>query len=71
MALASVYNIHHNQTLIISKLSPEAQRQFEIITAVIDNATFFPLGGALIVYLFRRVLTVPRGLRKGALTRRR
>ncbi|HEY5854691.1 MAG TPA: serine/threonine-protein kinase [Aldersonia sp.] len=64
MALAAAYNIHHNQTLIISKLSTEAQRQFETITAII-NLTFFPLGTALIIYLCRYVLTVPRGLRHG------
>ena len=34
--LASIYNIHHNQTLIISRLSSDAQLQFGIITQVIN-----------------------------------
>ena len=62
--LASWYNIHHNGTLIIEKLSPDVQQKFALV-ALIDNATFFPIGGALMIYLFRRVLSVSRGLRKG------
>ncbi|WP_378736420.1 serine/threonine-protein kinase [Nocardia brasiliensis] len=62
--LASLYNIQHNQRLIISRLTEEAQHSFVIITGVV-NAVFFPVGIALVVYLSRSLLTVPRGLRKG------
>ncbi|WP_068280297.1 serine/threonine-protein kinase [Aldersonia kunmingensis] len=63
-ALASVYNIYHNQTLIISKLSEDAQSEFQTVTAFV-NVLLFPLAGALMVYVARRVISVPRGLRKG------
>ncbi|MGQ4619040.1 protein kinase domain-containing protein [Nocardia sp. R7R-8] len=62
--LASLYNIQHNEQLIISRMPEEAQQTFLIITGVV-NAIFFPLGIALVLYLARYVLTVPRGLRKG------
>jgi eukaryotic-like serine/threonine-protein kinase len=62
--LASIYNIHHNQTLIISKLDTDAQHQFTVTTAVI-NVIFFPLGALLITYLCRYLLIVPHGLRVG------
>ncbi|MGF7122895.1 serine/threonine-protein kinase [Rhodococcus sp. BE178] len=63
-ALAAMYNYHHNQTLIIEELSPEAQQRFVEISQVI-NSTLFPLGFLLIVYFCRHVISVPRGLRKG------
>jgi eukaryotic-like serine/threonine-protein kinase len=63
-ALASLYSIHHNQSLIISRLTDEAQRTFTVTTAVI-NGVFFPLGAAVIIYLARHVTSVSRGLRKG------
>ncbi|MFI9631424.1 serine/threonine-protein kinase [Nocardia sp. NPDC051929] len=62
--LASLYNIQHNQHLIISRMTEEAQQTFLIITGVV-NAIFFPTGIALVLYMARYVLTVPRGLRKG------
>ncbi|GAA5097876.1 serine/threonine-protein kinase [Nocardia iowensis] len=62
--LASLYNIQHNQHLIISRLTEEAQHSFVIVTGVV-NAVFFPVGIALVVYMSRSLLTVPRGLRKG------
>ncbi|MFC9788171.1 serine/threonine-protein kinase [Rhodococcus sp. NPDC127528] len=63
-ALAGAYNYHHNKTLIISTLSPLAQRHFEQIQFVI-NAITFPLGAIILLFLCRYPLTVPRGLRKG------
>ncbi|MFC9514727.1 protein kinase [Nocardiaceae bacterium NPDC056970] len=63
-ALAAMYNYHHNQTLIISELSAEAQQRFVEVSQVI-NSVLFPLGFLLIVYFCRYVITVPRGLRKG------
>ncbi|WP_405167638.1 serine/threonine protein kinase [Nocardia sp. NBC_01499] len=62
--LASLYNIQHNQHLIISRLTEEAQHSFVIITGVV-NGVFFPTGIAIVVYMSRSLLTVPRGLRKG------
>ncbi|GAB2652865.1 serine/threonine-protein kinase [Nocardia goodfellowii] len=62
--LASLYNIQHNQTLIVERMTEEAQRTFLIVTGAV-NSIFFPLGFLLVVYLSRFVLTVPRGLRHG------
>ncbi|MGO4614385.1 serine/threonine-protein kinase [Nocardia sp. 2YAB30] len=61
--LASLYNIAHNQQLIISRMAEEAQHTFLIITSVV-NTIFFPAGIALVLYMSRYVVTVPRGLRK-------
>ncbi|TCK01143.1 protein kinase domain-containing protein [Nocardia alba] len=63
-ALASWYNILHNQHLVVSRLSETAQKSFVIITAGV-NVVFFPLGAAVLIYLARFVLSVPRGLRHG------
>ncbi|MEV0298076.1 serine/threonine-protein kinase [Nocardia sp. NPDC050710] len=62
--LASLYNIQHNQQLIVERMNEEAQRTFLITTGVV-NAVFFPLGMVLIIYMTRYILLVPRGLRKG------
>ncbi|WP_084508669.1 serine/threonine-protein kinase [Nocardia pseudovaccinii] len=61
--LASAYNIQHNQHLIVDRLPEDAGRTFMIITTVV-NGIFFPLGAALILYMSRRMLTVPHGLRR-------
>ncbi|WP_406269328.1 serine/threonine protein kinase [Nocardia sp. NBC_00881] len=61
--LASLYNIAHNQDLIISRMTVEAQHTFLIITSIV-NTIFFPTGIALVLYMSRYVVTVPRGLRK-------
>ncbi|WP_280269458.1 serine/threonine-protein kinase [Nocardia wallacei] len=63
-ACASLYNIEHNRSLIIERLSPPSQHTFLLVTAIV-NAVFFPAGTAVLIYLARRLLTVPRGLRKG------
>lgn len=62
--LASLYNIQHNQHLIIDRMTADAQQTFLVITGIV-NAIFFPAGIALVLYLARYVLIVPRGLRKG------
>lgn len=62
--LGALYNYQHNRNLIVGQLSPDAQLQFQTI-ALIINATVFPLGALVIVYLARRLITVPRGLRRG------
>ncbi|MFJ2835488.1 MULTISPECIES: serine/threonine-protein kinase [Nocardia] len=63
-ALASWYNIVHNQTLVVSRLSETAQQSFVVITAGV-NLVFFPAGTVLLIYLARFVLSVPRGMRHG------
>ncbi len=60
--LASAYNIQHNQHLIVDRLPEDAGRTFMIITTVV-NSIFFPLGATLILYMSRRMLSVPHGLR--------
>ncbi|MFC3436654.1 serine/threonine-protein kinase [Nocardia seriolae] len=62
--LASLYNIAHNRAFIISHLSESAMNTFVLTTATV-NLVFFPLGTAVIAYLCRYVIVVPRGLRKG------
>ncbi|MFF0493173.1 serine/threonine-protein kinase [Nocardia sp. NPDC004068] len=62
--VASLFNIQHNRSLIIDRLSEPAQHTFLIVTALI-NGVFFPAGVALLVYLSRTLLVVHRGLRKG------
>ncbi|GAB4582673.1 serine/threonine-protein kinase [Nocardia sp. IFM 10818] len=62
--IASIYNIMHNDTLIVSRLSEQAMRTFTLTTATV-NGLFYPIGLAVIIYLCRYVITVPRGLRKG------
>lgn len=62
--LAGLYNFYHNQTLIISQLSPETLARFRDISLVI-NAIVYPLGVILLVYVCRSLLIVPRGLRRG------
>ncbi|WP_330250999.1 serine/threonine protein kinase [Nocardia sp. NBC_00565] len=61
--LASIYNIQHNQHLIVDRLPKDAGNNFMIITTVV-NGIFFPLGSALILYMARRVLMVPHGLKR-------
>lgn len=62
--LASLYNIHHNQNLIVERLTEESQRTFTAATGTV-NAVFFPLGFLLLVYLSRTMVSVPPGLRRG------
>ncbi|MCV7300654.1 serine/threonine protein kinase [Mycobacterium barrassiae] len=62
--LAGAYNIQHNQLLIVSHLSEQAQSRFFLVTTLI-NLIFFPLGAAVVVYWCRYVILVPRRLRRG------
>jgi serine/threonine protein kinase len=62
--LAGAYNIQHNQLLIVSHLSEEAQGRFVLVTTLL-NLIFFPLGAAVVVYWCRYVILVPRRLRLG------
>ncbi|WP_153408056.1 serine/threonine-protein kinase [Nocardia macrotermitis] len=62
--VASMFNIQHNRMLIVDRLSESAQSYFMGLTAII-NGVFFPVGIVVVVYLSRRLLTVPRRLRQG------
>ncbi|QIS08359.1 serine/threonine-protein kinase [Nocardia arthritidis] len=63
-ALASVYNVQHNDKLIHHTQTLAAQHQFHIYTAVV-NGLLFPIGAALLIYLGRYLLAVTHGLRHG------
>ncbi|MCP2278256.1 Serine/threonine protein kinase [Nocardia amikacinitolerans] len=62
--LASLYNIQHNQNLIVERMPEDAQRTFLIITGLV-NAVFFPIGFITIIYSMRYMLRVTKGLRHG------
>jgi len=62
--LAAAYNIHHNQLLIVSKLSEQAQYQFQLVMTLL-NLFFWPIGFAVLVYWCRYVILVPRRVRGG------
>ncbi|MBF6179134.1 serine/threonine-protein kinase [Nocardia otitidiscaviarum] len=62
--LASLYNIGHNDMLIVSRLTDDAQRTFTLVTATV-NGLFYPIGIVVICYLGRHVITVPHGLKRG------
>lgn len=63
-ALAAAYTIHHNQLLIVSKLSEQGQDRFMLLTTLL-NLLVWPLGIVLAVYSIRYVIFVPRRLRRG------
>ena len=62
--IASLFNIQHNRMLIIDRLSIPAQHYFIGLTTIV-NGVFFPIGIVVVVYLSRRLFSVPRRLRKG------
>ncbi|MEV6095574.1 serine/threonine-protein kinase [Nocardia sp. NPDC051981] len=62
--LASMYNIAHNQAFIVNHLSESAMHTFLVTTTTV-NLVFFPLGTAVIAYLCRSLIFVPRGVRLG------
>ncbi|WP_306363857.1 protein kinase [Nocardia sp. CC227C] len=62
--LASLYNIGHNDMLIVSRLTADAQRTFTLVTATV-NGLFYPIGIVVVCYLGRHVITVPHGLKRG------
>ena len=63
-ALAAILNWYVIRTLVIGELGTEAQSRFDAIFVVV-NATSFPLGALLILYMRRYLVLVPHGLRKG------
>ena len=62
--LATAYNIQHNQLLIVSQLSEQAQGRFMLVTTLV-NLVFYPVGAAVLVYWCRYAILVPRRLRCG------
>ncbi|MFJ9371545.1 PhoU domain-containing protein [Nocardia sp. NPDC101769] len=62
--LASLANIQYNKSLIVDRLSLPAQHTFWIMVGAF-NVVLFPVGIATVLYLSRRLLTVPPGLRRG------
>ncbi|WP_067531524.1 protein kinase domain-containing protein [Nocardia crassostreae] len=63
-ALASVYNIRLNQSLIVNRLAVADQERFETV-ALVNNAIAFPLAALLLLWLARRPLTVSYRLAHG------
>ncbi|WP_051499555.1 serine/threonine-protein kinase [Nocardia sp. BMG51109] len=61
---AALYNIQHNRSLIIERLGQPSQQTFILVTAAV-NAVLWPIGVAVLAYLSRRLITVPRGLSRG------
>ncbi|WP_067898910.1 serine/threonine-protein kinase [Nocardia vaccinii] len=62
--IASLFNIQHNRMLIIDRLSLPAQHYFIGLTTIV-NSILFPVGIVVVVYLSRRLFSVPHRLRKG------
>ncbi|MET8425146.1 serine/threonine-protein kinase [Nocardia sp. NPDC004860] len=62
--VAAGYNYYYNKTLIISKLTPAAQRSFDYVASILIPLAI-AVGGILILYASRRLIIVPIGLRIG------
>ncbi|AEF40391.1 serine/threonine-protein kinase [Hoyosella subflava] len=63
-ALAGLYNTTHNHSLIIGKTDAATEAAFW--TAVgLTNGILWPIGAVLLLTFGRRLLVIPRGLRKG------
>ncbi|WP_083873863.1 serine/threonine-protein kinase [Nocardia paucivorans] len=62
--LAALYNIHYNRRLIIDRLPTGAQETFLIVTGTV-NAIGFPLAALILLYLSRKLISVPHGLHQG------
>ncbi|WP_330183802.1 protein kinase [Nocardia sp. NBC_01503] len=63
-AMASVYNIRLNQSLIVDRLTAADQQRFGTV-ALVNNAIAFPLAALLLLWLARRPLTVSYRLAHG------
>ncbi|WP_442791004.1 serine/threonine protein kinase [Nocardia sp. NBC_01327] len=63
-ALASMYNIRLNQSLIVDRMPVADQHRFETV-ALVNNAIAFPLAALLLFWLARRPLTVSYRLAHG------
>ncbi len=62
--VASLFNIQNNRSLIVDRLNAPAQHTFMVVTSVV-NGVFFPVGIVVLLYLSRRMITVPYGLHRG------
>lgn len=65
-ATAGVYNTTHNHALIISQTDPQTESAFWAAVAI-TNGTLWTIGAVLLILFGWRLLTIPRGLRKGKL----
>ncbi|MBD0323482.1 MAG: serine/threonine protein kinase, partial [Aldersonia sp.] len=63
-AVAVMYNHFHNGTLIDRELTPAQSNSLDAISVFLDYP-FYPLMFALLLFLCRRAILVPRGLRHG------
>ncbi|MFD5177552.1 serine/threonine-protein kinase [Nocardia sp. NPDC058379] len=61
---AAAYNYYYNKTLIVSKLTPEAQRSFDYVAAILYPLAI-AIAAVLILYASRRLILVLTGLRIG------
>ncbi|MFD3463633.1 serine/threonine-protein kinase [Nocardia fluminea] len=62
--LAAVYNAQLNTALIVDRLDPST-RDTLLRVAGVTNVVFFAFGAAILIYLARRLLIIPRRLRSG------
>ncbi|WP_067698516.1 protein kinase domain-containing protein [Nocardia jejuensis] len=65
-AVASLYNIRLNQSLIVDRLTAADQDRFATV-AVVNNAVAFPIAALLMVWMARRPLMVTYRLARGHL----
>ncbi|KAA0024397.1 serine/threonine-protein kinase [Antrihabitans cavernicola] len=63
-AIASLYLIQQNRALVLTKLSPEATTTMINVSPPI-NVIAFAIGGIAMAYMCRRLLSMPRRLRRG------
>ncbi|MFI9410196.1 protein kinase domain-containing protein [Nocardia gamkensis] len=63
--LASFYNIRLNQSLIIDRMSAEAQEKFAAV-GLINNLVAFPVAALLLLFMTRRPLTIAYRLGRGS-----
>ncbi|MFC4124323.1 serine/threonine-protein kinase [Nocardia rhizosphaerae] len=63
-AIAAYYNRQLNVALVHSRLAPGTQAA-QATASVVTNVVFFSVGGIVLIYLGRRLLTVPARLRRG------
>jgi hypothetical protein len=60
-----MYNHNHNGRLMDPALTAEQHRNLDAIGTFVDWPLFYPILFAFVVYLCRRTILVPRGLRRG------
>ncbi|TCK01142.1 serine/threonine-protein kinase [Nocardia alba] len=63
--LAAIYNAQLNTALIVDRLDPSTRATL-LRVAGATNVVFFAFGAAILIYLARRLLIIPRRLRAGS-----